>query len=68
MSIVSDHPHAVAPAARPRSEVLLPPAIILLVFAMVVIAVGDRSKIEMPLKELGLGTVETWSADGKPEK
>ena len=32
---------------------------------MVVIAVGDRSKIEMPLRELGLGPVEVWDADGK---
>jgi len=32
---------------------------------MVVIAVGDRSKIEMPLRELGLGPVEIWDADGK---
>ena len=32
---------------------------------MVVIAVGDRSKIEMPLKELGLGQVEIWDAEGK---
>jgi zinc protease len=35
---------------------------------MVVIAVGDRSKIEMPLKELGLGQVEVWDAEGKPTK
>jgi zinc protease len=35
---------------------------------MVVIAVGDRSKIEMPLKELGLGQVEVWDAEGKPAK
>jgi len=40
MSIVSDHPHAVVPGVRPRGEVLLPPAIILLVFAMVVTAIG----------------------------
>ena len=33
---------------------------------MVVIAVGDRSKIEVPLKELGLGPVEIWDAEGKP--
>jgi len=33
---------------------------------MVVIAVGDRAKIEQPLKELGLGRVEVWTADGKP--
>jgi diguanylate cyclase (GGDEF)-like protein len=39
MSVVSDHPPA-GPAPRPRSEVLLPPAIILLVFAMVVVAIG----------------------------
>jgi len=32
---------------------------------MVVIAVGDRSKIELPLRELGLGPVEVWDADGK---
>jgi zinc protease len=32
---------------------------------MVVIAVGDRAKIEMPLRELGLGAVEIWDADGK---
>jgi zinc protease len=32
---------------------------------MVVIAVGDRSKIEVPLRELGLGPVEIWDADGK---
>jgi zinc protease len=32
---------------------------------MVVIAVGDRSKIEIPLRELGLGPVEVWDADGK---
>jgi zinc protease len=32
---------------------------------MVVIAVGDRSKIEIPLRELGLGPVEIWDADGK---
>jgi zinc protease len=32
---------------------------------MVVIAVGDRSKIEVPLRELGLGPVEVWDADGK---
>jgi zinc protease len=35
---------------------------------MVVIAVGDRSKIEMPLRELGLGQVEIWDAEGKPAK
>jgi len=35
---------------------------------MVVIAVGDRSKIEVPLRELGLGPVEVWDADGKPVK
>ena len=35
---------------------------------MVVIAVGDKSKIEMPLKELGLGQLETWDAEGKPAK
>jgi diguanylate cyclase (GGDEF)-like protein len=39
MSVVSDHPPA-GPAPRPRSEVLLPPALILLVFAMVVVAIG----------------------------
>jgi len=33
---------------------------------MVVIAVGDRSKIEVPLRELGLGPLEVWDADGKP--
>lgn len=32
---------AAQPAARPRTEVLLPPAIVLLVFAMVVIAIGS---------------------------
>jgi zinc protease len=32
---------------------------------MVVIAVGDRSKIEIPLRELGLGPLEVWDADGK---
>ncbi len=32
---------------------------------MVVIAVGDRSKIEIPLRELGSGPVEIWDADGK---
>jgi zinc protease len=32
---------------------------------MVVIAVGDRSKIEVPLRELGLGPTEVWDADGK---
>lgn len=32
--------HASAPEARPRSDALLPPAIILLVFAMVVFALG----------------------------
>jgi zinc protease len=35
---------------------------------MVVIAVGDRSKIEVPLRELGLGPLEVWDADGKPAK
>jgi diguanylate cyclase (GGDEF)-like protein len=32
---------AAQPAVRPRTEVLLPPAIVLLVFAMVVIAIGS---------------------------
>jgi len=32
--------HAAKPHARPRTEALLPPAVILLVFAMVVIAIG----------------------------
>src|SRR6188768_2540700 len=36
----TEHAYLLAPNARPRTEVLLPPAIILLVFAMVVIAIG----------------------------
>jgi len=59
MSIVSDHPHAVAPAARPRSEVLLPPAIILLVFAMVVIAVGGFAYVSA--QQQALSTVRMQS-------
>jgi zinc protease len=35
---------------------------------LVVVAVGDKAKIEMPLRELGLGAVEIWSAEGKPAK
>ena len=33
---------------------------------MVVIAVGDRSKIECRCGSSGLGPVEIWDADGKP--
>jgi zinc protease len=33
---------------------------------MVVIAVGDRSKIEAGLRELRLGPVEMWTAEGTP--
>ena len=33
---------------------------------LVVIAVGDRSKIEPEIKKLNLGSIEVWSADGKP--
>ena len=38
--LITETAPAVAPQARPRTEALLPPAIILLVFAMVVIAIG----------------------------
>jgi zinc protease len=33
---------------------------------MVVVAVGDRAKIEPGLKELNLGPLAIWSAEGKP--
>jgi zinc protease len=33
---------------------------------LVVVAVGDRSKIESGLKELNLGRLEVWDAEGKP--
>ena len=33
---------------------------------LVVIAVGDRAKIEPEIRKLNLGSVEVWSADGKP--
>ena len=31
---------------------------------LIVIAVGDRAKIEPELRKLNLGTVETWTPDG----
>jgi zinc protease len=33
---------------------------------MIVIAVGDRAKVEGELKKLGLGTIEIRDAEGKP--
>ena len=33
---------------------------------LVVIAVGDRAKIEPEIKKLNLGSVEVWGPDGKP--
>src|SRR5205085_8212770 len=33
---------------------------------MVVVAVGDRAKIEPGLKELNLGQLAIWNAEGKP--
>jgi zinc protease len=35
---------------------------------LVVIAVGDRSKIEPEIKKLNLGSIEVWSADGKADQ
>jgi zinc protease len=32
---------------------------------LVVVAVGDRTKIESGLKDLNLGLIEVWDADGK---
>ena len=49
----SEHAFLLAPNARPRTEVLLPPAIILLVFAMVVIAVGGFAYIGGQQSALG---------------
>jgi zinc protease len=34
--------------------------------SMVVVAVGDRAKIEPELKKLNLGKIEVWSADAQP--
>jgi hypothetical protein len=33
----------------------------------IVVAVGDRAKIEPELEKLDIGPAEVWSADGKPE-
>ncbi len=43
--LITETVHAAEPHARPRTEVLLPPAIILLVFAMVVIAIGGFASV-----------------------
>src|SRR3954469_5086615 len=59
MSIVSDHPDAVMPGIRPRGEVLLPPAIILLVFAMVVTAIGGFAFVSS--QQQALSAVRTQS-------
>ena len=48
-----DHSHFVPPDARPRREILLPPAIILLVFAMVVFAVGGFTFVSTQQQALG---------------
>jgi hypothetical protein len=33
---------------------------------LIVVAVGDRAKIEPELRKLNLGEVQFWSSDGKP--
>lgn len=48
-----EHSHFVPPDARPRREILLPPAIILLVFAMVVFAVGGFTFVSTQQQALG---------------
>src|SRR5881397_2863962 len=59
MSIVSNHAHAAVAGGRPRSEVLLPPAIILLVFAMVVVAIGGFAYVSG--QQQALSTIRTQS-------
>jgi diguanylate cyclase (GGDEF)-like protein len=54
MTVPNDQAHQPVPEARPRSEVLLPPAIILLVFAMVVIAVGGFAYVSGQQQSLGM--------------
>jgi diguanylate cyclase (GGDEF)-like protein len=48
-----EHSHFVPPDARPRREILLPPTIILLVFAMVVFAVGGFTFVSTQQQALG---------------
>jgi len=66
MSIVSDHPHAVVPGARPRSEVLLPPVIMEDVDPVMnpIPAVGEHT--DAILKELGIDgeTIAAWRHSG----
>jgi diguanylate cyclase (GGDEF)-like protein len=49
----TEHAHLPAPNTRPRTEVLLPPAIILLVFAMVVIAIAGFAYVGGQQSALG---------------
>ncbi len=56
-----EHAHFAPPAARPRRAILLPPAIILLVFAMVVLAVGGFTFVST--QQQALGTLRANNAD-----
>ncbi|HVY51180.1 MAG TPA: GGDEF domain-containing protein [Devosia sp.] len=53
MTMLTDHAHALVPGHRARGEALLPPAIILLVFAMVVIAVAGFAYLSSQQQSLG---------------
>jgi diguanylate cyclase (GGDEF)-like protein len=57
MSLPTDHTHVAVPDHRPRGETLLPPAIIVLVFAMVVIAVAGFAYVSG--QQQSLGTLRT---------
>jgi diguanylate cyclase (GGDEF)-like protein len=60
MSMLStEHAYLLAPNTRPRTEVLLPPAIIIMVFAMVVIAIGGFAYIGGQQSALGELRVES---------